>query len=180
MSAATDEDEALVAAARAGSVDAFETLYRRHAGHVHALCWRMTGGRAAAEDCVQETFVQAWQKLDGFEGRSHFATWLHRVAVNVALGWQRAESRRPSGHLQEVGPADADPWGADPLASDAALDLDLERAIATLPAGARNVLILHLVHGYSHGETAAMLGIAAGTCKAQLHRARQLLEEKLA
>lgn len=180
MSAATDEDEALVAAARAGSVDAFEALYRRHAGHVHALCRRMTGGRAVAEDCVQETFVQAWQKLDGFEGRSRFATWLHRVAVNVVLGWQRAESCRPSGHLHELGPADPDPWGADPLAGDASLDMDLERAIASLPEGARNVLILNLVHGYSHDETAAMLGIAAGTCKAQLHRARRLLEETLA
>lgn len=180
VSAATDEDEALVAAARAGSVAAFKTLYGRHAGRVHALCWRMTGGRAAAEDCVQETFVQAWQKLDGFEGRSRFVSWLHRVAVNVALGWQRAESRRPSGHLQAVDPDHPDPWGADPLAIDAGFDLDLERAIAMLPEGARNVLILNTLYGYSHDETAAMLGIAAGTCKAQLHRARQLLEEKLA
>jgi RNA polymerase sigma-70 factor (ECF subfamily) len=174
-----DEDEALVASARAGSVRAFEALYRRHAARVHALCWRMTGSRAAAEDCVQETFVQAWQKLDGFEGRSRFTTWLHRVAVNVALGWQRAESRRPSGQPPAPAPDDPDRWGADPLAVDAGLDLELERAVAGLPVGARNVVILHLVHGYSHEETAALLGIAPGTSKAQLHRARQLLEEAL-
>lgn len=180
MSAAPDGDEALVAAARAGDVRAFEALYRRHAARVHALCWRMTGSRGAAEDCVQEAFVQAWQKLDGFEGRSRFATWLHRVAVNVVLGWQRAESRRPSGHQLADAPDDADRWGADPLAVDAGLDLELERAVARLPAGARNVLILNLIHGYSHEETGAMLGIAAGTSKAQLHRARQLLEEALA
>lgn len=174
-----DEDEALVAAACAGSVRAFEALYRRHAARVHALCWRMTGSRAAAEDCVQETFVQAWQKLDGFEGRSRFTTWLHRVAVNVALGWQRAESRRPSGQPPAPAPDDPDRWGADPLAVDAGLDLELERAVAGLPVGARNVVILHLVHGYSHEETAALLGIAPGTSKAQLHRARQLLEEAL-
>jgi RNA polymerase sigma-70 factor, ECF subfamily len=176
---ASEEDEALVAAARAGSVRAFEMLYRRHAGRVHALCRRMTGSRAAAEDCMQETFVQAWQKLEGFESRSRFTTWLHRVAVNVVLGWQRAESRRPSGQLPVPAPDDPDRWGADPLAVDASLDLELERAVESLPVGARNVLILCLIHGYSHEETAAMLGIAPGTSKAQLHRARQLLEEAL-
>jgi RNA polymerase sigma-70 factor, ECF subfamily len=172
-------DHALVAAATAGSVAAFETLYRRHAGRIHALCLRMTGSRAAAEDCVQEAFVQAWQKLDRFEGRSEFGTWLHRVAVNCVLGWQRAESRRPSGHLRPVNDSATDPWGADPEAGDPGSDLDLERAIAGLPEGARNVFVLQALAGYSHEEVAEMLGVAVGTCKAQLHRARRLLEERL-
>jgi RNA polymerase sigma-70 factor, ECF subfamily len=172
-------DEAHVVAAKAGDIGAFEVLYRRHSARVHALCLRMTGSRAAAEDCVQDAFIQAWQNLDHFEGRSAFGTWLHRIAVNRVLGWQRAESRRPSGHLAAVDGARPDPWGADPLAADMALDLDLERAIASLPEGARNVLVLHTVGGYSHEETAGLLGIAVGTCKAQLHRARQLLEGRL-
>lgn len=157
----------------------FERLYRDHAARIHALCLRMTGSRVAAEDCVQETFVHAWQNLDGFEGRSAIGTWLHRIAVNCVLGWQRAESRRPSGHLAIVDPDRPDPWGADPLTPDAGADLDLERAIATLPDGARNVLVLHTIGGYSHEETAEILGIAVGTSKAQLHRARRLLEARL-
>lgn len=173
------DDEFRVAAARSGDTGAFERLYRDYAGRIHALCLRMTGSRAAAEDCVQETFVQAWQNLDGFEGRSAFGTWLHRIAVNCVLGWQRAESRRPSGHLAVVDPDRPDPWGADPQAPDTGFDLDLERAIATLPDGARNVLVLHTIGGYSHEETAALLGIAVGTSKAQLHRARRLLEARL-
>lgn len=173
------DEGARVRAARGGDVGAFETLYRSHVARVHALCLRMTGSRAAAEDCVQETFVQAWQHLDRFEGQSAFGTWLHRIAVNCALGWQRAESRRPSGHLASVDTDQPDPWGADPRAPDIGLDLDLERAIATLPEGARNVLLLHTVGGFTHEETAALLGIAPGTCKAQLHRARRLLEARL-
>jgi RNA polymerase sigma-70 factor, ECF subfamily len=174
-----DGDEAHVVAAQAGDVRAFEVLYRRHSARIHALCLRMTASRAAAEDCVQETFVQAWQNLDRFEGRSAFGTWLHRIAVNRVLGWQRAESRRPSGRLVTVDANRPDPWGADLLAADMALDLDLERAIGSLPEGARNVLVLYTVGGYSHEETAKLLGIAVGTCKAQLHRARRLLEGRL-
>lgn len=173
------DDAGRVQAAQAGDTRAFEGLYRGYAARIHALCLRMTGSRAAAEDCVQETFVQAWQHLDKFEGRSAFGTWLHRIAVNCVLGWQRAESRRPSGHLAAVDVDRPDPWGADPHAPDIGLDLDLERAIATLPEGARNVLVLHTVGGYSHEETAALLGIAVGTCKAQLHRARRLLAARL-
>lgn len=173
------EDRQLVAAAAAGDRAAFESLYRRHVGRVHALCLRMTGNRATAEDCVQETFVQSWLKLQAFEGRSEFPTWLHRVAVNCVLSRQRAESRRPSGHLRPVDQDAADPWGADPGETDPGTDLDLERAIASLPEGARNVFVLHAVAGYSHEETAGMLGVAVGTCKAQLHRARRLLETRL-
>jgi RNA polymerase sigma-70 factor (ECF subfamily) len=173
------EDRRLVAAATAGDRAAFESLYRRHVGRVHALCLRMTGNRATAEDCVQETLVQSWLKLQAFEGRSEFSTWLHRVAVNCVLSRQRAESRRPSGHLRPVDQDAADPWGADRGETDPGTDLDLERAIASLPEGARNVFVLHAVGGYSHEETAGMLGVAVGTCKAQLHRARRLLGTRL-
>jgi RNA polymerase sigma-70 factor, ECF subfamily len=173
------EVDAWVSAARSGDMGAFEALYRHHVGRIHALCLRMTGSRPAAEDCVQETFVQAWQNLDRFEARSAFGTWLHRIAVNCVLGLQRAESRRPSGHLQAVDDGRSDPWGADAGARDPQLDLELERAITSLPEGARNVLVLHSLAGYSHEEVAAMLGIAVGTCKAQLHRARSLLAARL-
>jgi RNA polymerase sigma-70 factor (ECF subfamily) len=174
----TTDDEVLVSRAQAGDVPAFEALYRRYAGRVNALCLRMTGSRALAEDCVQEAFVQAWKNLDRFEGRSAFGTWLHRIAVNRVLTVQRAESRRPN-WLQVADDDDPDPWGADPGETDPGKDIDLERAVATLPEGARNVFVLHAVHGYSHEETADFLGVAVGTCKAQLHRARRLLGERL-
>ena len=176
--ARTAGDDLLVARARAGDVAAFEALYRRYAGRIHGLCLRMTGSVPVAEDCVQEAFVQAWQNLDRFEGRSAFGTWLHRIAVNRVLSAQRAERRRPA-ILVAAGEDGEDPWGPAPATPYAGADLDLERAVASLPDGARNVFVLHAVYGFSHEETAGMLGVATGTCKAQLHRARRLLEERL-
>ena len=173
-----DQDDArLVREAAGGSITAFEGLYRRYERRIYALCLRMTGSRDQAEDCVQETFVQAWQKLASFEGRSAFGTWLHRIAVNKVLSVQRYESRRP--RLAPVDETLSDPYGAAPATVDAGAQMDLEQAIGRLPDGARNVFVLHAVHGYSHEETAGMLGVAVGTCKAQLHRARRLLGERL-
>jgi RNA polymerase sigma-70 factor (ECF subfamily) len=167
----------LVRQARNGDTKSFESLYRRHEGRVYALCLRMTRSPERAEDCTQETFVKAWRSLPAFEGRSAFGTWLHRIAVNQVLSLQRKEARGP-GFLELVedrpGPAEVRPKGRD-----AGVEMDLEQAIGSLPKGARNVFVLCAVHGYSHEETADMLGVAVGTCKAQLHRARKLLADRL-
>lgn len=171
------EERTLVAAAARGSKAAFEQLYRLHVGKVYGLCLRMTANVATAEDCTQEAFVQAWKSLPAFEQRSRFGTWLYRIAVNAAL----AQARRRGESLGEHASADelAAETLADPaVANDGAL-CDLEAGIAQLPAGARRVLVLAGLYGYSHQETASMLGIAVGTCKAQLHRARQLLDARL-
>ena len=171
-----DDEARRVARARNGDVSAFEALYRDHAGRVYGLCLRMTGHAQTAEDLTQDTFISAWRSLPGYEGRSRFSTWLHRIAVNAVLGQRRA----PRG--QEVSLTDA---AGDEMEFAAAPELnavtpiDLERAIAVLPAGARDVLVLHGIYGYSHDEAAAMLGIATGTSKAQLHRARRLLRTQL-
>ena len=167
----------LVRQAKGGATNAFEALYRRHEGRIYALCLRMTGDREKAEDCVQETFVQAWRRLGSFQGRSAFGTWVHRIAVNQVLSAQRREARRP-GFLEVVEERTEEP---DPgrRPADAGLRMDLEAAIGSLPEGARNVFVLYAVHGYSHQEAADMLGVAVGTCKAQLHRARRLLAERL-
>ena len=173
-----DADEsALVAAAKAGSEAAFEMLYRMHVGRVHGLCLRMTANRANAEDCTQEAFIQAWRALPRFEGRSGFGTWLHRIAVNAVLAQVR---RRREETGADVPLDETLEFVADPTAGEPGGDLDLEAAIAALPPGARRVMILAGVYGYSHEEAASMLGIAVGTCKAQLHRARQLLSARLA
>jgi RNA polymerase sigma-70 factor (ECF subfamily) len=170
---AQDEPADLIAAAADGDMAAFEQLYRRYSPRVYGLCLRMTGQREAAEDCTQETFVEAWRALFKFEGRSSFSTWLHTVAVRAVLSRRRGlrvkfEVAEPAAGL----PEQTDPAGGAP-------PLDVERAIAALPEAARHVLVLVGLYGYSHAEAAANLKIAEGTCKAQLHRARQLLQQAL-
>jgi RNA polymerase sigma-70 factor, ECF subfamily len=164
----------LIAAAAGGDLVAFEHLYRHFAPRVYGLCLRLTGQREAAEDCTQESFVAAWRALASFEQRSRFSTWLHRIAVHTVLARRRGlrvqyEVAEPASGLPEV----ADPGGGAP-------PLDLERAIAALPEGARHVLVLVSIYGFSHAEAADVLGVAEGTCKAQLHRARSLLAAALA
>src|SRR5277367_3314964 len=162
-----------IAAAAAGDVAAFERLYRQFAPRVYGLCLRLTGQREAAEDCTQESFVTAWRSLARFERRSRFATWLHRIAVNCVLS--RRKGLRFEYEIAE--PVQGLPDRADPAGG--APPIDLERAIAALPEGARHVLVLVGIYGYSHAEAAGTLGIAEGTCKAQLHRARSLLSATL-
>ena len=167
---------ALVERARAGDTRAFERLYREHVGRVYGLCLRMTRDPAIAEDCTQETFINAWKALARFETRSSLATWLHRIAVNVAL----ARRRKASVVMESVSTDDED----EAIESDWTLETplevnEIEAAIERLPEGARDVLVLHAIYGYSHLEAAEMLGVAEGTCKAQLHRARSLLRDKL-
>ena len=164
--------------ARDGDRLAFEQLYRSHCDRIHALCWRMCGGdRALAEDMVQEAFVRAWNKLHLFRGESKFGTWLHRLAVNVVLSDRRIRVKRLQ-REQEMGDdiertliGDRDVY--------AGLRKDLEAAIAGLPERARSVLVLYDIEGYQHNEIAEMTGMAVGSSKAQLHRARKLVRNIL-
>ena len=166
----------LVRRARDGDETAFRELYHEHAGRIYALCLRLTGDAGAAEERTQDAFVRAWERLATFRGESAFGTWLHRLTVNVVLMERRGSRRRE----RRVAPASDDPVFERAAAAPAGADrLDLERAIALLPAGAREVFVLFDVEGYSHEEIAGMCGIAIGTSKAQLFRARRLLREML-
>jgi RNA polymerase sigma-70 factor (ECF subfamily) len=165
----------LVRRAAGGDVEAFETLYRKHVGRVHALCLRMGRDRSEAEDLTQETFVHVWDRLHSFRGESEFSTWLHRVAVNVVV----TELRRRGRWRERFAPQDAAEVGVAQPAFSAGGDVDLERAISVLPPQARLVFLLHDVEGWKHGEIAERTGLAVGTSKAHLHRARQLLREEL-
>jgi RNA polymerase sigma-70 factor (ECF subfamily) len=179
---APSADADLVQAARNGQRAAFEPLYRQHVGRVYALCLRLTADVDLAEQLTQDAFVQAWRKLPGFRGDSAFGTWLHRLTVNVVLDWRRARSRRWR-HETALDPLDqGDQVAAARPAPPARVGdrLDLERALATLPEGARTVFVLHEVEGYLVREVADLLQVAEGTVKAQLFRARQLLKEALA
>ena len=162
--------------AQRGDMAAFERLHRTHAGRVTALCLRLTGDRGQAEELMQDVFVKAWQKLDAFRGESAFASWLYRIAVNAFLLGARGDTRRRA-RVETVEEPEALPAAA--LTSDVGDRIDLERAIALLPEGARMAFVLHDVEGYKHEEIAAMAGIAAATVRAQLHRARRLLMEAL-
>jgi len=171
------EDAILVRRAAAADVAAFESLYRRHHRRVHGVIVRLVGQAGArAEDLTQEAFVRAWQALPGFRFESAVSTWLHRMAVNTALMELRSRRSRPLADDEE----DAlDALSTPDTVGRAVLGRDLERAVATLPPRARAVLVLHDVEGWKHEEIAEELGMAVGSSKAQLHRARGLLRTRM-
>jgi RNA polymerase sigma-70 factor, ECF subfamily len=187
-----EPDLRLVERARSGDVDAFEQLYRREVGRVYALCLRMTADVMQAKELTQTVFVRAWDRLASFRGDSKLSSWLHRIAVNEVLVEARSDRRRRARVVlaEDADPGrehDSAPDRADraprregvTLPADSETRIDLERAIAGLPPGARTVFVLHDIHGYRHEEISRMTGSAEGTLRAQLHRARKLLMEAL-
>jgi RNA polymerase sigma-70 factor (ECF subfamily) len=175
-----DWEHALVQRAATGDRMAFERLYRDHVGAVYGVCLRLTRDVSTAEDATQEAFIRAWRGLNGFEARSRFGTWLQQIAVRVALTCRRHMARR----LEPQAPADLPEEFQEAAEPDWTLETpvevdEIERAIDDLPQGARDAVVLCAIYGYSHAEVASMLGIAEGTCKAQLHRARSLLRRRL-
>ena len=170
----SDSDAVDATLAASGDAHAFERLYRGHVGRVHSLARRMLSDDDA-DEVAQDVFVRAWEKLSTFRGEAAFGTWLHRLAINVILGWrerrgvQRQRFLEGDGVLELVAGRRAAPETA----------MDMETAIARLPDGARQIFVLHDVEGYRHEEIADMLGLATGTSKSQLHRARMALRQHL-
>ena len=175
--AAAAVDSALARSAAGGDMQAFEALYRRHAGRVHGVIQRLVGFHGArAEDLTQEAFVRAWQALPAFRFESAFGTWLHRIAVNAVL----AQARRRGERLGIDGSAEDEAIALpDPSIGSDADRLDIEAAIAGLPAGARQVLVLVGLYGHSHEEAAVMLSIPVGTVRSRVSRARSSLRKRL-
>lgn len=169
-----DGDRADAARAASGDVQAYERLYRAHLPRIYSLVRRMAGADEA-DELTQDVFVRAWQKLHLFRGDSAFGTWVHRVAVNVVLEWMRSRRHEKFKHHDPEAVFEITP--GRPARPDAALDF--EAALDRLPAGAREIFVLHDVEGHKHGEIAGMLGISPGTSKAQLHRARLLMRRFL-
>jgi RNA polymerase sigma-70 factor, ECF subfamily len=166
-----------VALAAQGDTGAFERVYHAHLGRVHNLARRMAGSESA-DELTQDVFVRVWQKLGTFRGESSFATWLHRLAVNVIIERFRTLGTARDRFLPD-GEAVLDglPTSTMPGRYDAAMDLDT--AIKRLPAGARTVFVLHDIEGYRHEEIGRLLGVSIGTSKSQLHRARMTLRGHL-
>lgn len=173
-----DDESSLVDAAKHGDCAAFERLYRINKDRIYGLLWRICGGDAAlAEDLLQEAFIRAWQKLDSFRGESRFGTWLHRLSANVALSDRRIRVRRVRHEVLMDETVERTAMGERDVFADKRMDL--ERAIARLPERARTVLVLFDIEGYRHMEISEITGMAVGSSKAQLHRARKLLREDL-
>ena len=172
-----DLDEArLIRRSREGDVTAFEGLYRRFSPRVFGLCLRMAGDAGRAEELTQDVFVRVWEKLHLFRGNRPFAPWLLTVANNVVISALRSRKRKESRESL----ADQLDHRADPAPRrDSDTGMDLEQAVRSLPEGARAVFVLHEIEGYRHDEIADLLGMAVGTSKAQLHRARRMLRERL-
>jgi RNA polymerase sigma-70 factor (ECF subfamily) len=167
----------IVTRCQAGDVDAFAELYRHHAPRIFALASRMSGSPEAGEDLLQEIFLQAHRKIRGFKGDSSVGTWLYRMAINHCLDFVRSRQ----GRMDKA----TDSLDDDALPPSARRDspverIDLERAIQQLPAGCREAFVLHDVEGYEHREIARMLGIAEGTSKSQVFKARMKLRAALA
>jgi RNA polymerase sigma-70 factor (ECF subfamily) len=173
-----EHEAKLVDAARQGDCAAFESLYRSNRDRIYGLLWRLCGGDAAlAEDMLQESFVRAWQKLHLFRGESRFGTWLHRLSANVALSDRRIRVRRVRREVPLDEIVERTALGERDVFADKRMDL--EKAIAKLPERARSVLVLYDIEGYRHQEISELTGMAVGSSKAQLHRARKILREEL-
>jgi len=180
--AALTETEA-IRLAQAGDAAAFEFLYQLHGRRVYALCLRMVGNPADAEDLMQEAFLQLFRKIGTFRGESAFSTWLHRMTVNVVLMRLRKKSL-PVVPLEDTVETEDEAPKKELGAPDAKLAgsidrLELQRAIEALPPGYRSIFVLHDVEGYEHNEIAGMVGCSIGNSKSQLHKARMKLRELL-
>lgn len=162
--------------AEGGDAGTFERIYEENSGRVYAICMRMTGDPAQAGELTHDVFVHAWKKLGSFRGQGELAGWLRRMAINLVLNALRSDRRRASRVESTDAPELLEKGGRT---ESPELRIVLERAIAALPDGARTVFVMHDIEGYKHEEIARALGIAVGTAKAQLHRARKLLRESI-
>jgi RNA polymerase sigma-70 factor (ECF subfamily) len=163
----------LVERCRNGELGAFEELYRTHSGRLFSLALRMLGNPADAEDLLQEIFLSAHRKLDSYRGDAALGTWLYRLAMNQILDHVRSRAARTGQLTDGLDDATllADAAGHR-LADRAISRIDLERALAELPEGCRAAFVLHDVEGLEHKEVSEVLGIAEGTSKSQVHKAR--------
>lgn len=167
-------DNRLIRRARRGEPEAIRELYRRHAGRVHAVARRLVGEEEGAGDCAQEAWIRILDGLEGFRGDAALSSWIHRIAVNASLDWLRREG--PRREREDPLP---DSLPDRPRGRDVLLASRIEAALDRVPDRQRIVLVLHDVEGWTHGDIAEALGVAPGTSKSQLHRARARMREIL-
>jgi RNA polymerase sigma-70 factor (ECF subfamily) len=166
-----------IARAQRGDAAGFEHLYRAHNRRVFALCLRVVGNPADAEELTQDAFLCVFRKIHTFRGESAFSTWLHRLATNIVLMRLRKKTVSTKSLEESAGGEESDQRGMELGAPDPTLtgSIDrvlLDRAIAQLSPGYKRVFVLHDVLGYEHNEIATMSGHSIGNSKSQLHKAR--------
>jgi RNA polymerase sigma-70 factor (ECF subfamily) len=171
--------------AQQGDAAAFERLYQLHSRRVYALCLRMVGNTADAEDLAQEAFLQLYRKIGTFRGESAFSTWLHRLSVNVVLMRLRRKTLSETSLEEQTEPDEETggprkDFGSPDLRLSGSVDrVHLERAVQQLPPGYKSIFVLHDVQGYEHNEIADIMSCSIGNSKSQLHKARMRLRELL-
>ncbi len=172
-------DRELAARCLAGDREAFEGLYRQHANRLYNLVYRMAGS-GEADDLLQDVFLQAYRKMGSYRGESSLGTWLYRLATNLCLDHLRSRQGRMAGATDSLDEEDAAPVASPERPAEAhAMRMDLEMAIEALPPSYRAAFVLHDVEGYQHDEVARLLGIAEGSSKSLLHKARVRLRATL-
>ena len=170
------DDRQLIDRTLAGDSKAERDLYDIHVDRVYSLAFRLTGDPLVSEECVQETFIRVFTRLDSFQGHSALSTWIHSIALSVVRTRFRkvARLRRYETELTEVVAA-----RAKGPRSDAALRHRLHTAIDGLPELMRVVFVMHDIEGYKHEEIAEAMDSPVGTIKSRLFRAREALRQVL-
>ena len=166
-------DDELVRSFLDGDREAFAALVERHERRVYNLAFRMLGNPEDARDTSQDVFVSCLRKLSGFRGASSFTTWLHRITVNACY-----DSLRKRGREELMGDDEGglpEPPSSSDVAEEAALAVDIQRALLRVPEEFRVVLVMHDVQGVPYEEIAEALGAPVGTVKSRLHRGRVAL-----
>jgi len=173
LTAGPAADQDLACRVREGNAEAFEMLYREHAARIYTLASRMAGSPEDGEDLLQEIFLQAYRKIGTYKGDAALGTWLYRLALNHCLDYVRG---RPA-KMRKITDTLDDEHSYQPLARRETPDarLDLERAVERLPGGCREAFVLHDIEGLDHREVGELLGIAEGTSKSQVFKARAKL-----
>ncbi len=172
------EEAGLVRRLRARDEAAFEELFQGQRGRLLAVTRRLLHSEEDARDAVQDAFLSAWRSIDGFEGQSRLSTWLHRIAVNVALMKLRSRGRRPEGDFEEVPPARLSrprEEEADALFERKQARELLRRSLKRLPRRHRTILFLRDIEELDTAHVAGRLGLTANAVKIRLHRARRAL-----
>ncbi|MEO8647856.1 MAG: RNA polymerase sigma factor [Acidobacteriota bacterium] len=178
INSASDLD--LTKAAAKGNMSAFEEIYQRHHRRVYSICLRMLQNAYEAEDLTQDVFIQLYRKIGSFRGDSAFTTWLHRLTVNQVLMHFRKRTVKFEKTTEEgETPVQIVNGTENPFKMPIVDKIALENAIDQLPAGYKNVFVLHDVEGFEHEEVAKILGCSVGTSKSQLHKARLKLRKLL-
>ena len=169
----TNDDQGWIEQSRQGDYEAFESLVRKYQRMIYALTFRMSGSTADAEDLTQETFVRAFEQLDGFRGEAKFSSWLYRIAMNQCLNWRKRSERREQLH---------NAWHEHHANASSHRDersAEVQAALQKLSPEQRAAIVLTVYEEMNHGEAARILGCSEATVSWRLFVARRKLRQLL-